>query len=452
MKKLRQSYWFITSITKRHGLTILMSAIIGILVTVNIPKYIKYIPQSDTLYVGRTGSFSLSQLPLDIQLLVSQGLTSLDKAGVPQPAVAQSWQVKDNGTLYQFTIDPNQRWSDGQPVKASEINYSFNDIVTTVESDSTISFQLKESYAPFPSIASQPLFKKDVARSFPFFRKTQIIGVNDYRINDIKTRGNTITSLTLQSDDQKRIYRFYPTEEDAITAFKLGKVDRLENISNLRNLDQWAGVSITPQVHQDQYLGLFFNTTDTTLSSKPLRQALAYAIETKSPTPENRAISPIPSTSWVHNPQVKKYEYDTQTATQLLQKEFPNADQPPQITLTTTQTYAPFAEKIIASWKNIGIDASLKIVNFPDTNEYQALLIGQQSPADPDQYTLWHSTQGTNFTHYNNPRIDKLLEDGRKTQDPAKRELIYQDFQRFLVEDVPAVFLHYLTTYTIERG
>ena len=48
-------------------------------------------------------------------------------------------------------------------------------------------------------------------------------------------------------------------------------------------------------------------------------------------------------------------------------------------------------------------------------------------------------------------KIDKLLESGRKESDQEKREKIYFDFQRYLVEDAPAVFLFHPTTYTISR-
>jgi peptide/nickel transport system substrate-binding protein len=74
------------------------------------------------------------------------------------------------------------------------------------------------------------------------------------------------------------------------------------------------------------------------------------------------------------------------------------------------------------------------------------------TPDDPDQYSIWHSTQeATNITHYENPRIDKLLEDGRSEIDLASRRRIYLDFQRFLVEDSPAAFLYYPATYTVSR-
>jgi len=75
-----------------------------------------------------------------------------------------------------------------------------------------------------------------------------------------------------------------------------------------------------------------------------------------------------------------------------------------------------------------------------------------QVPSDPDQYQFWQSTQeDTNITHYTNLKIDKLLEDGRKTLDKDTRKKIYADFQRYLVDDSPVIFLYFPKAYTVER-
>ena len=96
---------------------------------------------------------------------------------------------------------------------------------------------------------------------------------------------------------------------------------------------------------------------------------------------------------------------------------------------------------------NLDITVQLRIQNLPDISNFQSMLIAQQIPQDPDQYFLWHSTQQTNFTGYKNPHVDKLLEDGRKTLDQKERRSAYLDFQQYLVEDSPAIFLRHLTLY-----
>ena len=47
---------------------------------------------------------------------------------------------------------------------------------------------------------------------------------------------------------------------------------------------------------------------------------------------------------------------------------------------------------------------------------------------------------------YANDKIDKLLEEGRQSIDQESRKEKYNEFQKLLTEDVPAVFL-YSPTY-----
>ena len=109
------------------------------------------------------------------------------------------------------------------------------------------------------------------------------------------------------------------------------------------------------------------------------------------------------------------------------------------------------AEKIAEEWRNIGMTVEIEVVTSVP-QDYEAFLATVDIPKDPDQYSLWHSTQtGTNISRFKNPRIDKLLEDGRTELDQEARKKIYLDFQRFIVEDVPAIFLYHPTFYTVTR-
>jgi len=53
---------------------------------------------------------------------------------------------------------------------------------------------------------------------------------------------------------------------------------------------------------------------------------------------------------------------------------------------------------------------------------------------------------------YNQSRYGNLLEDGRGELAQTERRNIYLDFQRFLVEDSPAIFLYHPVSYTIIRN
>lgn len=447
MKFLRRWYWLGAGFFKKYLIGIVAGTLIGVLAVLNASKLVTTLPIKQTERIGRIGAITLQTIPLDIQQKISRGLTKFSENGDVNPDVAQNISVSDDGLIYTITINPNTFWSNGDKVSAHDLELNVADVEINIPNDETIEFKLKEPYSPFPSILSQPLLKKSsIGR---IFKRTHIIGVNDFRMTNIKTHNQVIIAMTLDSPTEQKIYTFYPTEKEAVTAFKLGHIDSIEQLSS-PTLTDWTIVNTRAISQPNRYLAVFFNTADLNLQEKSIRQMLSYAINKDSG--ENRVISPISKNSWAYNPQVKPYNFNLKTAQDMFDKQVEaNPNFSLSIELTTTPAYTEAAQQIIDNWQQIGVDTTIKIVSFPDTNDYQALLIGQQIPQDPDQYALWHSTQSSNITHYQNPKIDKLLEDGRKEQNIEKRELIYQDFQRFLVEDSPTAFLYNLKTYTLSR-
>ena len=232
---------------------------------------------------------------------------------------------------------------------------------------------------------------------------------------------------------------------------------------------KWNSVATIASLHPDQYSAVFFNHRNP-LFTKNIRQALSYA--TTKTSPERRAISPINSLSWAYFPGSKTYDTDTERAIERLLEELPREKL--AFSLVTTTLFESQATQIQSEWEalgklavdrcnqssqvqdkticpNLAITVSLRIANFPDTTNFDTILIGQESPPDPDQYELWHSNEPTNFSGYKNTRIDNLLEKGRQTSDRGERIQLYQEFQQFLTEDAAAIFLEHLTNYRIER-
>lgn len=447
MKYLRKWYWFLSTYVKKYGFGIAVGLVIGALAFTNGPTLLKYLPIKSTSHIGRVGAYTLGQLPLDIQQKISRGLTTIDANGKVSLDAAQTMSVSNEGTEYTFTLKPDNYWSTGEKVRSLDINLNLRDVTIEHPTDDVITLKLKEPFAPFPSILSQPIMRR-ITTGFPF-KKTQVVGLNSYAISNIKTVNQTIASLTLTSKEDTLVYHFFPTEEEALNAYKLGRVDQLDYLS-APYLEDWVNTKVTTNTDSKRYLTLFFNTADPNLQDKTIRQLLTYATPKK--IDDTRVISPIDRKSWAYNSQVKPYDYSLDTAKNMLAKlKQTNANLQLSLEVTTTPAYASAAQLIIDSWQQLGVVAKLKIVAFPDPSNYQILLIGQQIPDDPDQYLLWHSTQPTNITKYQNPKIDKLLEDARKELDPEKRKQLYQDFQRFLVEDCPAAFLNQLYTYNLKR-
>ena len=108
------------------------------------------------------------------------------------------------------------------------------------------------------------------------------------------------------------------------------------------------------------------------------------------------------------------------------------------------------ARLVQSNWQKLGIKTKISTVESKPTN-FQIFIGDFNLPRDPDEYTLWHSDQQNNITNYKNLRIDKLLEDGRQTVDISARRKIYQDLQKYMLDDPPATFLYFPYVYDISR-
>lgn len=425
----------------RHGKTVIWTIIISILLGFSILRalpgitsFLKLDQQSVT--AGVVGRFRVNEIPAEILDKLSLGLTLIDESGRAVPGLAKSWTVSEDGKSYLFILNSSIKWHDGTEISSKDINISIEHVRTEIPDNSSVKFTLEEPYAPFPTVLAKPLFKN------------RLIGTGGFRLKKLNQNGEFVDSIIIQNGKTIETYKFYPSSADAITALKLGEVNEIRNLVSLEDVPKWPQLEITSQKHQDRYLAVIFNTQDKFLAEKSVRQALSYAIENK-PQDEDRVISPVAKSSWGYNPHVKPYNFDFDQARELLKNQ-PEENNAGEIQITTFLPYLGEAEKIAAGWNNLGVKTSVK-VTLVLPNEFQVLITGQIIPPDPDQYVFWHSTQSTNLAKYANPKVDKLLEDGRKTLDEEKRLSIYRDFQRFLLEDPPAVFIRHITTYSVKR-
>lgn len=466
---MRKVYWYLTAYAKKHGLVFLSSIIFAVAIfSFIVPSLVATFENKQKNYVGIIGDFTLDTLPIEVTSKLSAGLTKIEVDGTVTPLLSERWTLEQDGKTYRFILKKNVYWTDGTELKTDDINYSFSDVETIITPNDIV-FKLPDTFAPFPAAVSTPILKKETETYRLFLKRPTIIGIGPYQLIDYKKKANRISEVTLEGQQDRYVYRFYLTEKDAVTAFKHGEVDTLPNLSQTFDLPEWKTATITKQLDTQKYLAVFFNI-NMPIFTKNIRQALSYAIE--KPVDESRALGPINPQSWAYLPAGKTYDKDIPRSIERILDEVPQ--EPIQLELTTTSLYQADAQLIKEQWEDLGQQAyaecqttasitdknlcenvkivvNLRITNFPDTSNFQLLLIGQESPSDPDQYALWHSDQSTNFSRYKNTRIDNLLEKGRKTNNTQERKEIYQEFQQFFLEDAPAIFLRHLDNYTITR-
>lgn len=433
-RKLKIYYSIARGTARRHKARLFIGGVGAMLLLLFFIQYFSiFFDDGGNRYVqGIVGRYSRENLPPTIENLVSYGLTKTTKKGEATASAAKDWDVSADGKEYTFYLREDLKWQDGSEFTANDLTKLFETVQTRVENPTEIHFYLKNPFTPFPTLLSKPLLKGK-----------NLLGLGEYKFTEIEESGGILTQVTLQQLAEPNriiVFRFYASTQDMLSAYKLGELDGMYGYFNPAQIKNWPTVSYKNKTDYQSYVAVLYNTKYPLLEEKQIRQALTFAIP-KDTLPGELATSPISPESWAFNPEVKQYVYDMNLASELLKKA-----QPPEgstLTIHTTAAFASLANQIADSWTKSGITTNV-VVGPEVPKDYQVAIVRQQIPADPDQYTMWHSLQKNgNVTAYSDERIDKILEDARVLADPESRKKKYYDFQKFIAEDVPAAFLYY---------
>lgn len=444
--------WLIKEYFKKWGKIVPIFILFGIVIFFLLQYFLTTIavkiPIGQKEYIGIIGAYTLENLPNYILEEVSGGLTSISHDGKTQSSLAKYWKIQDNGKTYIFYLRDDLYFSDGKNFTSEDVNYNFSNVTIMRPAKYVVVFKLKETYAPFLVTVSRPIFRK------PF------IGIGEYKIKNLKLNGNFIESVTLASNNNQyrlKTYQVYPNVDSLKLGFMLGEISEAKGLTDIdfkkTKLTNYPNASLEKSINYGKLVALFYNNQDKILSDKKIRNALSYAI------PDNftygkRSYAPYPDVSWAYKNNAdlyEKYSQDIAHASLLLSNSN-SATEGANLNLEikTLPKYKQTAEEISKQWQKLNIKTKIVIVNLLPGN-FQIFLGDFNVSKDPDQYSLWHSTQVNNITNYKSLRIDKFLEDGRQTADINERKNIYTDFQKYLLDDSPAAFLYFPYEYDLKR-
>ncbi len=265
-----------------------------------------------------------------------EGLVTEDAHGnSPMPGLAESWTISADGLVYTFTLRPNLRWSNGDPITAPEIVESFRRILSPALASEyaylvyNFVAGARDYYEGRLTDFAQVGFKAPDDRTFvvtlnhptPYLLKimashyswwpvpTHIIaqhGPLDRKRLPWTKPGNLVGSgpFVLESWEPNKLIavgrnphywdaatvkldgiHFYPTEDLATDErmFRTGQVDMTYELPNTK-IDAYRR-DHPESLQIDPYLGIYFyrcNTSRPPLNDKRVRRALALAIDRES--------------------------------------------------------------------------------------------------------------------------------------------------------------------------
>lgn len=423
---------------------------------------------------------------------------NLDLAG----ELAESWQVAEDKKTITFTLKPGLQWADGKPLTSADVLFTWQlitdenthspyasdyQLVTKAEAPDARTFIVHyshpfapalESWASLQVLPKHKLSGQDI-RTTSFAQKP--LGSHYYQLKEwrhgeyIKLEKNPKSVLGPANIDHL-IERIIP---DPAAQFLELMADNIDSMS----MDPITYARIIPsrpalqaRLNQFKELGNSYTYLGFNLKRKPfddvrVRKAINYAID-KQEIIDGVYLglgitiaSPYkPGTRW-SNPDLIPYTFDPAKAKQLLAEagfQDTNGDGVVDrdgkklsfeiLTNLGNKQREKTAVIIQRRLKEVGIETHIRtlewaslLTNFIKPGDFDAVVMGWGLGLDPDQYNIWHSSQQKpgqfNFIGYNNPAVDKLLEQGRLEFDPEKRMQIYHEFANVLYKDSPLVYL-----------
>jgi len=326
-----------------------------------------------------------------IQKLTKIGLTYYDENNALQPAIAEKWEISDDGKTYTFYLkDKTDSGKIAETINSHKNEW--NDIQIETPDSKTIKFILKDSYSPFLAKTAQPIFEYG-----PYKIDKQV----NFEITFLKNPDFVLDKPYLENI----VLKIYPDEENLAKGYAQGKIMGMAETIN----GDFKSLNIY-NMPLPRYEIVFFNLNREQFQNKEVRQK-------------------------IKNNEKLGNEIKATLVTSNKEKNIARA------------------EELKSKWDSLGLKIEIKTYDpmelqkeiLPNRN-YDMLLYGIDYGYDPDPYPFWHTSQmissGLNLSNFSNQKADGFLEEGRKTIDQNVRNEKYQEFQKVLDDEVPAIFLN----------
>ncbi|MBE3639621.1 ABC transporter substrate-binding protein [Mangrovicoccus algicola] len=436
---------------------------------------------------------------------IYEGLLRYTTELEPEPGLAESWEISEDGLTYTFHLHEGVTWHDGEPFTAEDVVFSADVFlretharlraslayVDTIEAvdDTTVVFTLKEPFGPFISVfevGTMPMVPKHIYEGTDFATNEMNatpIGTGPFKfeawekgsfIHLVKNEDYYIDGLPYLDEVY---YRVIPDAASRAVAFETGEVDVLPGGSvenwDVARLTEMDGVCSTGSGWEffAPLAWMWLNNREGPTADVRFRQAIMYAMDRefvrdvvwngfgKIPT------GPVASVTNFYSADVPQYPHDPDKAKALLEEMGYDGQTVRLLPLPYGETWQRWAEAVRQNLSEVGINVEIDAADVAGWNEktsqwdydmaftylYQygdpALGVSRNYTADRIQKgSPWNNVEG-----YENPELDAKWAAAATMTDAAERQAAYDEIQKEIVEDVPVAWLLELEFPTIYR-
>jgi peptide/nickel transport system substrate-binding protein len=434
---------------------------------------------------------------------IHNALLELDENYALIPVLAQSYEAAKDGLSYTFRLRQGVKFHNGTEFTAEDVKYTYewyinpaNHAISANNFEGADSVQVVDRYTVRVKMkVPNAAFLARGATSFivpaAYHGK---IGEKGYKVGPVGTGAF-------------KLKEWRPAERTVVEAFNdhfrgrpyldFFRVDIVPEAS-VRSIGMQTGASdsaVWPLLTEDnlkfakdpnyttfktQSLGVNhfpINNKRPVFQDKRVRQAMMHAIN------RQRLIDDIfkgtavlatshlsPAMKTYYEPNVPRYPHDPAKAKALLEEAGwkPGADGIREkggtklsftcFTITGDQARRPEAEIAQQELKAVGID--MKLQEAPVATITEKLHKGEMDASlfnwtyggtagDPDPAVTLRSNGGNNWSHFENARVDTLIDAGLREVNPTKRKQIYSEIQKIVAEEVPFLYVMYWDWYNV---
>ena len=428
-----------------------------------------------------------------------------DEDWTPQPYLAKSWDVSEDGLTVTLNLVDNAVFHDGTPITSEDVAFSVDTIkahhpfksmfapvvsVDTPDAHTAVLNLSKPHPALMLAMSGQlmAIIPKHIygdgqdPKTHP--RNTEnVVGSGPFKLVEYKSGEHVILE---RFDDffiegrpylDKVVMRIITDPAARAIAYENGEIhmgafESLPRIINrLKKVD-----SLT--VTDDGYGGigpldwLAMNTTKGPLADVNVRKAIAYAVDKNFIHKALMQGTASDSKTGIHpdspfyNANVEGYDLDLDKSRALLDAAGYPMQGDSRFSLTIDFGWPgvkPQVEYVKAALKKVGIDVEVRAsADFPtwaarmgemdfdmswDTVfNWGDPVIGVHRTYSSDNIAkgVWSNTQG-----YSNARVDELIAMAAVETDPAKRTALYAEFQEIIADEVPVYHTNTLPYHTV---
>jgi len=432
---------------------------------------------------------------------VFDGLVTRTTTNKVVPEIADSWEWVDSKTL-EFKLKQGVTFHNGEALTAEDVKFTFERTITenAIEYPEPHTAQRKGLIAPLESVEAVDDYTVRLLFSNPWPVALQMLCHHNILPKDYMEQvgtqgfiehpvgagpfqfveGSLDTQVVMErfndyyggSQDlppiglpylKRVIFRMLPETSTRVAALQAGEVHLIQAVP----ADMYDMLQADPNVVVKTCAGtrpewMEMNVHQPPFDNVKVRQAMNYAVNAELLVEKvlgGRGIvlpGPLSPYNNFADPTLSPYGYDPEKAKALLAEVGYNPEDI-SFVLDAPEASKERAEALAGQFQELGMDVTVRLWDYSvvrpllrDGERMAFIYSWGDSAFDPvghfeAKWRTWDPEGQVNgrgnFSTYSNARVDELVEMGETEADVAKRHEIYDEAQRIVYEEAPAVFL-----------